>query len=220
MVQLAVKRVDQAIDETAKVGESGSGSAGTDVKKMYFQPEGKRRKKEPPVYNKRRGDKATALAIAGDPQLRLQAMEAYEKDMRSEGDTSQWNFKTWSQIHIAWWAFESSEQVDVLPITSGKIAAVGASLKAAGYRSASNYMTAAKDRHLELGYNWSEVLDRAAKLFNASCSRGMGPARQSEPLPFAEAARLPWDAAPFVDGGTCQHQGGIGVVHVLPCAGE
>ena len=54
---------------------------------------------------------------------------------------------------------------------------------------------------MESGYDWTEVLDRAAKLFNASCSRGLGPARHSEPLPFAEAARLPWDVAPFVDGG-------------------
>ena len=83
VMQTVADSIDQAIVDIEKVDSSGEDMPKGDANIMYFQPEGKRRKKEPPVYNKRRGDKATALAIASDPQLRLQAMEAYEKDMRS-----------------------------------------------------------------------------------------------------------------------------------------
>ena len=81
VMQSVANAVDRAIDDIEKICSSGEGMPNDDAKKMYFQPKGKRRKKEPAVYNKRRGEKATALAIASDPQLRLQAMEAYEKDM-------------------------------------------------------------------------------------------------------------------------------------------
>ena len=169
--------------------------------KIFLEPAGKRRKKEPAVYNKTRGDKMTAIRIASDPELRRLAMQAYERDMRSDGDTSHYNFQTWAQVHAAWWSYESPTAIPVLPLTGPKIAAVGASLKAAGYRSTYNYATAAKDRHLESGYPWDEVLERAIKLFNASCSRGVGPARQSEPLPFALIAKMSWEVKPYVPKG-------------------
>ena len=57
MMQLAVNCVDQAIEEAAAAGEGEYESVGTDMKNMYFRPEGQRRNNEPPVYNKRRGDK-------------------------------------------------------------------------------------------------------------------------------------------------------------------
>ena len=145
------------------------GDGDPDDQDMFFEPDGKRRRGEPPVYNKTRGKKAVALKIAQDPELRARALEAFRKDRRSEGDTSESNFNTWRDIHLAWWSFECSVPLPVLPLTAAKIEAVGAALKAAGYRSTYNYMTAATDRHLEAGYRWEEILERAAKLYNASC---------------------------------------------------
>ena len=51
------------------------------------------------------------------------------------------------------------------------------------------------------GYKWDARLDRAAALFNVSCARGLGPARQSEPLPFEDAMAMKWGLEPAVAGG-------------------
>ena len=182
----------EAGEETMKTEPAG---------KLFMVPEGHRRKKEPPIYNKVRGNKAMALAVAQDSALREEALKSYRKDQRSDGDTSHFNFKTWCEVHDAWWSFDGLSMVEALPLTPKKIECVGAALKASGYRSAGNYMTAAKNEHLAEGYKWDARLDRAAALFNASCSRGLGPARQSEPLPFEDALAMKWKVDPAVAGG-------------------
>ena len=93
---------------------------------MFFNDSRKRRSKEPPVYDKRRGSKEAALRIASDPILRQRALDSHRHDQRSEGDASHFNFATWSQIHAAWWAFDRLEATPVLPLTATKIECVGA----------------------------------------------------------------------------------------------
>ena len=167
-----------------------------------------RASKTPPVYLKTRGDKRMALAIADDVDLRMQAMAAYEKDMKSAGDTSHFNVVTWEDLHRAWWAtLPGGSQVAVLPLTPAKIAAVGCLLKSAGYRSAHNYIAAAKDRHLADGYEWSEVLGHAYRRFTLSVQRGVGPPKQSEPLKFHVLVAMPLPTAPLVHGGPVNTKG-------------
>ena len=149
----------------------------------------KGRKTAPPVYNKTRGSKEMALEIAADAEARRKAMGDFEKDTRSAGDTSRFNKLTWITLHVAWWAFEGVKWA-AWPLTPEKIAGVGALLKASGYRSAYNYLTAAKDEHIALGWPWTDQLARAAKLFNLSTARGIGPSKQSEPLDFRRCMLL------------------------------
>ena len=125
----------------------------------------KGRKTAPPIYNNTRGNKDMALEIAADPEARRKAMGDFEKDTRSAGDTSRFNKLTWIALRVAWWAFEGVKWA-AWPLTPEKIAGVGALLKASGYRSAYNYLTAAKDEHIALGWPWTDQLARAAKLFN------------------------------------------------------
>eukprot|EP00972_Heterocapsa_arctica_P107777 15872937-Heterocapsa_arctica.AAC.1 len=74
-------------------------------------------------------------------------------------------------------------------------------LKAGRYRSAAGYISRAKDRHVELGFVWSDDLGRAAARAGRSATRGIGPARQSQALPFQELAKLPDVDEPTADEG-------------------
>ena len=70
------------------------------------------------------------------------------------------------------------------------IDAVGSILKEADYRSAYNYLNAAKKYHIKLGHRWDDALDMAAREYGLSTRRGLGPPRQSErALAFREAHR-------------------------------
>ena len=141
------------------------------------------------MYNKVRGSKQRAFDIARDPAARAQAMAEYERDARSAGDTTKHNVTTWKEFHDAWWAYLGME-VEVFPLTVASIAAVGTLLKGADYRSAYNYIAAAKDEHLALGHPWDATLARAYKRFNMSTSRGIGPGKQATPLQLRKCLDL------------------------------
>ena len=143
--------------------------------KVFFEPSGHRRRNEPPVYNKTRGNKATAVAVALDASLRDEALKSYRRDQKSEGDTSHFNWKTWCEVHDAWWSFDGQAMVEALPLTPKKIECVGAALKASGYRSAGNYMTAAKNEHLAEGYEWECQTGLRCGAFQRKLRRRIGP---------------------------------------------
>ena len=128
------------------------------------------RDKAPPVYNKRRGSRAVGMQVASDAQLRAEAMEEFQRDKRSMGDTSDSNIRTWCFYHDAWWNY-LGDDVPVWPLTPAKIDAVGAIMKKSSYRSCYNYSNAAKDEHIAQGHEWTPVLERSMRLFNASTSR-------------------------------------------------
>ena len=181
---------------------------GQKLRKMLKKQRKEKKKKDaggrmaPPAYHKKRGNKQKALAIASDPLLREDALKHFKKDMKSAGDTSEYNMVTWHELHEAWWAHEGASCIPpILPLTTEKIWAVGSLLKAADYRSGSNYIDAAKDRHLMAGHEWSTTLDWAYKRFNMSVSRGMGPPKQAEPLPFDALHAKTWPEEPVVKGG-------------------
>ena len=84
-------------------------------------------------------------------------------------------------MHHAW--FGPGEDSDVFPLTPVRIYAVASLFKAGRYRTTPNYLCRAKEEHISLGYDWDEHLAMAASKAIASTQRGIGPARQSEPLP-------------------------------------
>ena len=55
--------------------------------------------KQVEVRNLTRSDKRKAMDIARDPDWLSEAMAAYERDWRSAGDTSDFNMKTWADLH-------------------------------------------------------------------------------------------------------------------------
>ena len=161
-----------------------------------------REDKAPPIYNKTRGSKRLAIEIAGDTDLREQAMASYLKDVKSAGDTSEYNLLTWTELHHAWWKhIPNGDHVPPFPLTPDKVSAVGCLLKAAGYRSGYNYIGAAKDEHLQQGHPWTDILARAHRRFSLSVQRGIGPPQQSEPLSFPKLMDLDFSVPPLVDQG-------------------
>ena len=62
---------------------------------------GRLRADEPPVYNRIRGLKATALEAAVSSDSRETALAAYRKDIRSSSDTSSYALGTWDKLHSA-----------------------------------------------------------------------------------------------------------------------
>ena len=159
------------------------------------------RKDKPPNYKKTRGDKRKAMAAAQDDQLMADAMKNYVTDWKSAGDTTTFYIKTWHDLHAAHWDGVRRPADEVLPLTPIKIHVVGALLKEGGYRGPGNYMTAMKNLHIEHGRPFSQVLELAAKRFNMSVSRGIGPPRQSEPLNIELILGLSIPCDPLVRGG-------------------
>ena len=168
----------------------------SEIKKSESTPKGEKRK-QVEVRNLTRGDKKKALAIAGDHDLLRGALADYEKDWRSAGDTSDFNIKTWVDVHneVDWRKFGLPADLKPTPLTPLKIAVVGSAMKGGGYRSCKNYMDAIKRTHTDEGFAWNEQLALASKRFHASTSRGMGPARQSAPLNFMKLREMDVNAA-------------------------
>ena len=157
--------------------------------------------KIPPVYNKRRGSKRLAFAVARDPRKRKEALEQYRRDQRSAGDTSGFNLKVWKEFHEEWYMYADGQAPAPFPLTANHIEAVGTMLKAADYRSSYNYLNAAKRNHIALGFKWDDQLELAGRAFSMSTQRGLGPGRQSEPLPYQRLVQHEFGDAPLNAGG-------------------
>ncbi len=95
-----------------------------------------------------------------------------------------------------WWAQQAATLgFKPRPLTVTKLKAAAAALKAAKYRSAEQYLYAMRKEHLVLGHSWSEALAVELRDSRRSCGRGLGPARQAQPLPL-DAATLRGELPP------------------------
>ena len=89
----------------------------------------------------------------------------------------------------------STNEIPPFPLTVLKLHAVGAMLKAGGYRSPANYFSRAKEEHVVQGFQWSDALHLAVRKATMSITRGIGPARQSAPINVVDVWNLdmPWE---------------------------
>ena len=112
--------------------------------------------------------------------------------MKSAGDTSEYNTRTWRDYHarVDWIRLGLPQDCEALPLTPVRITIVGAILKEADYRSARNYMSAIKGDHIIARHRRAEQLEQSASRFNTSTTRGMGPTRQREPLSVGKLVAL------------------------------
>ena len=107
----------------------------------------------PPVYNLRRGDKRVAAYVAQHDELLRAAEKSYKRDWVSAGDTGEYNLRTWEEMHAHYFKAKAShpDDLNTYPQTPVKFHGVGALMSVSGYRSAKNYISLAKKRHIELG---------------------------------------------------------------------
>ena len=69
-------------------------------------------------------------------------------------------------------------------------------LKQGGYRSAGNYFARAVEEHIRHGHDWTPALAQARKEAVRAITRGMGPPRQSAPLPLESLMGIPNELLP------------------------
>ena len=93
------------------------------------------------------------------------------------------------------------------PLTVLKLHAVGAMLKAGGYRSPANHFSRAKEEHVSQGFHWSDALHFVVRKATMSITRGIAPARQSALINVADVWKLD------MPGGSC---GGYAIGAPLP----
>ena len=163
----------------------------------------------------------TARASSGAPSValtesdRARIMETFMSDMRARssiGPHASW-LRTWVRLHERWWG----QSVPPWPLSPDNIFVVAALMKDAGYRSFPNYVSAAKDTHIQMGYPWSHQLKLAVTRATASTQRGIGAAHQCQELPLAEALSVIHGPAPIVNQGPaqCGHVFIMGEFHVV-----
>ena len=70
----------------------------------------------------------------------------------------------------------------VYPLTADKIAMVAAAFKACGYRSFANYLSRAKEHHIQLYQTWGPEMVIEARRAVRSVTRGIGPVAQRTPF--------------------------------------
>ena len=88
-----------------------------------------------------------------------------------------------------------------IPISADVVLALGASLKAGGYRSAALYLSAVKVHSERHGFITSNVVERLIKDAVRSCERGQGAPKQAAALPLERLHLLPTEDSPWVEGG-------------------
>ena len=89
----------------------------------------------------------------------------------------------------------------LLPPDTEKVAALGAVLKAGGYRSAEAYFTTYRGHLERCGYTLDGPLTRAFRDALRSCQRGRGGAVRARALPLDQLGSLPGGIAPWCPGG-------------------
>ncbi len=112
------------------------------------------------------------------------------------------HLKTWDQI-----AKDAGFQ-DPFSLTPNLVFTVVGVLKQAGYRSAANYLEAAKRVHIERGHSFSIQLKQACRMATRSAKRDLGPSKQAEALSLEAMAAfedegLPAPGSPCHPGRAC-----------------
>lgn len=162
-----------------------------------------KRKDAPTIAFSARGSKARALDAAASEGSRELALGTFLRDQfaNSAAGPRAAYLRTWIEFHRAWHSYLGREAPEPFPLTVSSIFAVSSMLKAGGYRASPVYASRAKDHHVEQGHRWTEELARAVNRANRSATRGLGPSRQSQALPFSELCSLARDATPLVPDG-------------------
>jgi hypothetical protein len=150
----------------------------------------------PVLYNKVRGT-FPADPMTDDERSRITAELEADVTVAETRRVRESNWRTWIAYHGRWFG----SCIPTLPLTPSAIFAVAAQMKSRGYRSYPNYLSAAKERHLDGGFTWTADLERTRKKCVASTQRGIGPSRQSVELCPLQIAALGLGAEPVVEGG-------------------
>ena len=143
-----------------------------------------------------RGNKKLLMQMAQDPAIRQAcANEIAELAYTSKArDMRESRLKLWDEV-------SARAQLDSAVFCVAQIYTVMGLLRRAGYRSASQYLHVAKQRHISNGGKISPRSSLACARCERAAKRGRGPSKQAQPLPLERFSELPGDNVPLVSGG-------------------
>ena len=150
--------------------------------------ERRKRSDMPVIRSATSGCNRTAMGAASSEDSKKEALGALINDMyaitsRRPRDAL---LQTWLRFHKAWFGPKLDQELDgAFPLTEEKLVRVSALFKAGAYKSYKNYLSRAKDMHLELGYTWTEALHRLGQRCTRSVLRGLSGKGRSEAFDFA-----------------------------------
>ena len=130
-----------------------------------------------------RGSGGAALAFASDP-IRCQNALLKEAYASTSLGPIESRIKKWDALA------RRAGFHDPFTLTPELIYAVMGALKLAGYRSAEQYLEAAKLEYFNGGGIWTDQLRLAARSAVRSCKRGIGCAKQAKGLPLLELGHI------------------------------
>lgn len=149
-----------------------------------------------------RGELSRALKLARSSANSCAEILLTEAEAASSRASNRSLLNTWSKV-----ARECGflEPFDLTPELIYQVMGV---LKAAQYRSAANYLEAAKKVHVEIGNLWSDQLKQASRKAIRSTLRDLGPAKQAQPIPLVAMVdfrleSIPEAGAPAFPGRAC-----------------
>eukprot|EP00435_Cladocopium_sp_Y103_P073203 s254_g42.t1 len=140
-----------------------------------------------------RGSYDKAMAFARCPAACRSALLAEAVASTSRGPTAS-RIKRWEQLG------RQCQFPDPFDLTPDVIYAIMGALKLAEYRSAEQYLEAAKQVFIREGGEWTSQLRQAARAAVRSCKRGQGCPKQAKGLPMVRLPEI-LDSVPLVKGG-------------------
>ena len=155
---------DEDDEECTRQAEEGGELAGRNAFETF-------RLQQPEVKAYTRGKSCRIEEAAGDAESFSRAMETFNNDKYAAS-----NRAAIDESRRKWWA-QKAALVDVAPypLTMENIEILGTMLKLGECRSCALYFSAAKQEHVERGYNWSDQLEQGVKSALTSCLRGIRP---------------------------------------------
>lgn len=133
------------------------------------------------------------MVQAGKPDACVAAILADEYAQTSKGPIAS-RIRKWEELA------RQGGHTDPFALCPEVIYTVMGALKLAGYRSAEQYLDAAKGQFIRKGGVWTMQLQQAAKGAIRSCQRGAGGPKQAKGLPLPQLADV-GDVAALVPGG-------------------
>ena len=154
-------------------------------------------RRDAPVLSHSAGARGVAVDLSATGRQQLLEDLAADVRARSAVAPACSLLRTWSRYHIDWFGAESPP----FPVTQFSLRAVASQMKRRGYRSWPNYLSRAKSRHIELGFDWTQLLELTGRECSRSVLRGIGPPRQSAELDIDKVQALVLGDDPVVEDG-------------------
>jgi len=163
-------------------------SAAASESRGEFEPSGKSslRWDVPVVHQVKRGSSRKLQKILEDPAAAERARASFNRSKFAKTTLPPKKSRAVTFEKIA----NRVGQGEAYPLTAKLMEKVGGALKAARYRSTMRYLGEARLRHVELGFPWTDELQRSFRLCGLAANRGLGAAKKAAEIRLSTIVRM------------------------------